>query len=348
MGVLTLNKKLVKICKVSSLPINEVIEGLANSFEVTCKEKCGEYILDIPSRYGAGQIRGLNFDNGLGVIIYTCKFYSDIRIDFTVDDIHPIKYIYSLKGAIQHSFENELETHYLDQYKCAIVASESKNGHILFFEKDIEIKVVSLEINRRKFLVNAACQIDELGSQLQQLYQDTSAKRKFYHEGYFGLEFNELLTNISKYKDRMLIRKFYLESVGLQIFVHQLVQFEDDLLNDSERCILRVNELNSIEGISNFIKDNLTDDLSIVHISKRTGLNPNKLQIGFKHLYGTTVHDYIIKIKLEKACELMENHNLNVSDVAVQVGFDSKSHFSKIFKKKFNITPSAYQQLYLK
>lgn len=335
----------MKICKVNSLPLKEVIESLAGYFDTEAKEKCGEYIFDIPSNFGVGQIRGLNFDNGLGVIIYSCKFLNDLRIDFTLDDVHPIKYIYSVQGAIEHRFANDDETHLIEQYQCAIVASKSKNGHMLSFKKDTAIEVVSLEIDREKFLVNTACEVEDLALELQELYQDTSANKEFYHKGFFGLDFKGLLDDIAKYDDKKLIRKFYLESVALQIFVNQLLQFEDDLLKDSESSLLRINELNSIEEISHHIKNNLTGDLSIDNISRKTGLNPNKLQLGFKYIHGTTVNEYITGIRLDRAQELLQNPDLNVSDVVVQVGFESKSYFSKIFKKRFNLTPSAYKQL---
>ena len=333
----------MKVCKVNSLPLKEVIESLADCFNTTAKEKCGEYILEIPLEFGKGQIRGLNFDNGLGVIIYTCQFLEDIRIDFTVDDVHPVKYLYSVEGSIEHSFADESEKHIIKKNECAIVASKSKNGHILFFENSNNFEMISLEINRQKFLINTTCEIEDLASELQELFKDTTAKKKFYHDGFFSLEFKRLFADISNYSDKMLIRKFYLESLSLQIFVNQLIQFEDDLLNNSERTILRTNELNAIDEISNYIKDNLNEDLSISFISRKTGLNPNKLQMGFKYLYNTTVNSYINDKKLERACELLAFNNYNISEIVLKVGFESKSYFSKIFKNKFNMTPTDYR-----
>jgi AraC-like DNA-binding protein len=271
-----------------------------------------------------------------------------VRIDFTVDDVHPVKYIYSVQGTIEHSFANEDEMHLIEQYQCAIIASKSKSGHILFFKKDTNIEVVSLEIDRKTFLVHTECEVEDLAAELQELYQDTTAKKAFYHKGFFGLDFKNLLDNMSKYSDKMLIRKYYLESVALQIFVNQLLQFEDDLLKDSESSILRINELKRIEDISQYIKDNLTGDLSINSISKKTGLNPNKLQLGFKYIHGSTINEFVTKARLDKALQLLQDPNLNVSDVVHQVGFDSKSYFSKIFKKKFELTPSAYKQICLR
>ncbi|QYJ68250.1 helix-turn-helix domain-containing protein [Flavobacterium litorale] len=335
----------MKICKVSSLPLKDVIKNLASCLNVEYKENCNEYYLDIPAFIGEGQIRGVNFDNGLGIIIYKCKFNKDVRVDFSVNDVHPIKYIYSVEGPVEHSFSNESTVHLIEQYKCAIVASERNNGHVLSFPKDKKVEIVSLEIDRRKFLVNTTCELGDSTSKLQKLFKDIDAAETFYHDGFYGIEFKNLLQDISKYENQKLIRKFYLESMGLQIFVKQLEQFEDDLLNNNDRSILRVNELNRVEDISIYIKENPTEDLSIVSLSRITGLNPSKLQTGFKHLFNTTVNEYVTNTRLEKALVLLKQSDLNVSDVASGVGFSSNSYFSKIFKKKYKMSPTDYKKI---
>lgn len=333
----------MKVCKVSSLPLKEVIESLANCFNVDVNESCEEYFLNIPDAYGKGQIRGINFDNGLGIIIYQCEFFDDVRIDFTVDDIHPIKYIYSLGGPISHRFDNEDIIHTIPQFKCAIVASKSNNGHILSFEKNVPIEVVSLEIDRRKFLSKVTCEINDAISELKNLYEDINAEKTFYHEGYYGIEFKTLLASISKYEDQKLVRKFYLQKIGLEIFVNQLLQFSDDQLKDSDRSILRANELNRVENITEYIIKNLNKDLSVLKLSRLTGLNPNKLQTAFKYLFNNTVNEYITNTRMSIALELLKKDDLAISEVVLRIGFKSDSYFSKLFREKYKITPSAYK-----
>ncbi|MGB3606260.1 MAG: AraC family transcriptional regulator [Psychroserpens sp.] len=334
----------MKICKVNSLPLRDVIESIADCLGVNCYDTCDEYYLDIPSKYGSGQIRGINFDNGLGIIIYQCEFTQDIRIDFTVDDVHPIKYIYSVEGPITHRFANEEIDHQIEQYKCAIVASESNNGHILLFKKDQRIEVVSLEIDRRKFLSNVTCEINDVTKELKALYEDVNAKDTFYHEGFYGIKFKDLLNNISNYENQKLIRKFYLQSLGLQIFVNQLLQFGDDKLKDSDKSILRINEINRVDDIAVYIEKNLDHDLTVARLSSLTALNPNKLQTAFKYLFNKTVNEFVTTTRLNKSKELLADNELNVSDVVDKVGFKSYSYFSKIFKQRFQISPSVFKE----
>ncbi|TYB71524.1 helix-turn-helix transcriptional regulator [Bizionia gelidisalsuginis] len=335
----------MKICKVNSLPLKEVIESLAQCFDVEFHENCDEYFIDLPPTIGIGQIRGVNFDNGLGIINYKCKFFKDVRIDFTIDDVHPVKFIYALKGPVNHRFANETAAHKIAQYKCAIVASESNNGHLLFFEKDKDIEIVSLEINRKVFVETSKCELDGISEDLQKLFRDLKADHTYYHEGYYGLEFKTLLDGIAKYENQKLVRKYYLESIGLQIFIKQLIQHRDDKLGFTESRILRINELNRVEELSKYISENLDSELSVANLSKLSGLNPNKLQKAFKYLYHSTVNEYVTTTRLDTAQKLLMEKDLNVSEVVSVVGFKSFSYFSKIFKEKFKISPSLFRDL---
>lgn len=63
----------------------------------------------------------------------------------------------------------------------------------------------------------------------------------------------------------------------------------------------------------------------------------------FKSIYGKTPHQYLTKVRLEKAQELLQQ-NHSVTDVCFQVGFESLSSFTGLFKRIVRSTPSVYQR----
>lgn len=336
---------MIKIFQVNSLPLKEVIEGLAASFEVPFFQKCSEYYLQLPSHIGTGEIRGINFDNGLGIISYKCRFNVDLKIEFTVDNVHPVKYLYAVSGPVSHSFATETVAHIVDQYKCAIVASQERNGHILSFGKNRDIHLISLEIDREKLIASAVCEIKDLTPRLKKLFSDVDAKEAFYHDGFYGLDFKKLLQGLSKFEDRSLIRKLHLESNALDIFVNQIILFEDDILNEGEKTILRTNELSRVESIATFIKNNLRAKHMLDQLAIKAALNQNKLQAGFKYLYDQTVTEFINHNRLIKASILLHNSELSINEIGMEVGLDNPSYFSKVFKKQFGITPKEFKKL---
>ena len=332
--------------KVESIPLKDVIISLAASFGVSYTQNCEEFYVEIPENLGCGEIRGINFENGLGVILYNCTFLEDVRLEFTLDQIHPVKYIYSLKGPLSHSFINQNIPNAIDQYNCAIVASEKNSGHVIEFSKNVAYEVLSLEIDRIEFLKTSHCELKLWNSPLQVLLEDVNAEKQFYHEGSCGIYFKNVLQEINKVDEQVLARKMNLHCVAMQIFINQLVQFDDDLLNNEDRTVLRIQELKRVEEAAHFIKKNLKADLSIKNISKKSGLNPNKLQIGFKHLYNSTINEYVTNARLEKSNILLKNKEYNVAEVVALVGIESSSYFSKIYKKKYGITPKNYKKMF--
>src|SRR5690554_2720872 len=141
----------MKSIKINSLPLKDVIMDLSKAFNVTYSENCQEFLLEIPPNIGEGSIRGIDFDGGLGILQYDCFFHDNLEIQFSVDQVHPLKFLYVLKGNLQHRFENDEQLKPIEQYEHTIVASDNHNGHVLVFQKQLHTRVNSLEINRRDF-----------------------------------------------------------------------------------------------------------------------------------------------------------------------------------------------------
>jgi AraC-like DNA-binding protein len=93
-------------------------------------------------------------------------------------------------------------------------------------------------------------------------------------------------------------------------------------------------------------RDLLVRDLSsppcIKHLARMTGLNMNKLQQGFRRLYGLSVFQYLQSFRIKEANRLFRETDMNVSQAAFAVGYTNVSHFSRAYKKHFNILPKKH------
>ncbi|MGC1632894.1 MAG: AraC family transcriptional regulator, partial [Gelidibacter sp.] len=69
------------------------------------------------------------------------------------------------------------------------------------------------------------------------------------------------------------------------------------------------------------------------------GTNEFKLKYGFKELYGTTMHKFIIQERLRNAQVMIQYTDLPFKAIAHKSGFKSQSHFSRLFKARFGYTP---------
>lgn len=330
--------------QVNSLPIAEIMNDLSRAFKSSFIESCGFYVLPIPGNFGKGQISGINFDSGLGIIQYDCTFIEDIEFRFTVNEVHPLKFLYCVEGEIRHAFENSNNSNSIKRFQEAIVASEKHNGHILRFDAGKHIAINSLEIIRRRFRNRIQCDLITFDESLQRLFNDENAEKLFYHEGYYSLRMADLFHRIQKFKEKNVLKKLYLEGIAYQMLTEQIVQYEDDINEGKTKKVLRQAEVEQVELAVQFIKDNLSHLSGIDEIAATVGLNKNKLQEGFQLLYNCSVNQYIHSTRLNLIKDLILNTDYNLSEIVYLVGLSSKSYLSKIFKDEYGTSPSAYRK----
>lgn len=330
--------------QVNSLPLKDVIRDIAKVLKIPFSENCGEYILKLPAAVGEGHIRGINFEGGLGLIQYDCLFKEDMEIHFVVNNIHPLKFLYTVEGVLLHRFENEDQLHQIEQYQNAIVASSKHNGHVLLFKAKQKVRVNSLEIEREKFQAKMACDINSLDDELEKLFKDIKARGAFYYSGNYSLGIANILNEMSEFLAENFTRKLFLEGMSYQILTQQILQYQDDQKDEGERMLLRSSELKQIQHISYLIESNISDVPTVENLAKEAGFNINKLQEGFKKLYGTTVNNYVQKVRLDAAYNLLTKTDLSISEIVNAIGLSSKSYFSKIFKEKYSISPSEFRK----
>lgn len=335
------------IIPVKSLPLKDVIKDIADAFKTNYHESCSEFIIDLPEAIGQGTIKGINFDSGMGLIEYNCTFNEAIEFHFTVDEVHPLKFLFCLEGSLEHRFEGSKTQHSIPKYKQAIVSSSLSTGHILSFKKKKHTIVNSLEIVRSAFQHKIQCELGDMDPKLQHLFNDVSAKEPFYYDGYFSLKLADLFREMHAFTGSNLVKKLFLEGKAYRILTEQLKQFEDDSHAVSERNVLRKSEIHQIEAAAKLISYQISEKIGINNIATAVGLNVNKLQEGFQIMYGVTVNQFIQKTRISLISTLILNTDYSMSDIVNLTGITSKSYLSKIFRDEYGKSPSQFRKEYL-
>jgi AraC family transcriptional regulator, transcriptional activator of the genes for pyochelin and ferripyochelin receptors len=103
---------------------------------------------------------------------------------------------------------------------------------------------------------------------------------------------------------------------------------------------LRRADVESIYGLKKNIDDHPGNDYSLKAMIRRTGLNKNKLQQGFRQLVGSSVFDYILQVRMDHARSVLETTELSIEDTGYSVGYQTFAGFSKAFRKFYGVKPS--------
>ena len=91
------------------------------------------------------------------------------------------------------------------------------------------------------------------------------------------------------------------------------------------------------------VNDNLTNQqFSVDHLCLELGMNRTKLYSFIKSTTGMSLGNYIRKIRLDKAAELLRTTDMSISEVGYAVGIESPSYFTRTFKEQFGSAPSEF------
>lgn len=93
-----------------------------------------------------------------------------------------------------------------------------------------------------------------------------------------------------------------------------------------------------------FIQEHQTDNLRLGEVAKAVHTSPFYFCKIFKKATGLNFTDYLSRIRIEKAKNLLLNPNLRVSEIAFEVGFQSLTHFNRVFKNAVGQSPTRYRE----
>lgn len=96
-----------------------------------------------------------------------------------------------------------------------------------------------------------------------------------------------------------------------------------------------------VQQFLKYAEENIAkQDLNIQNISQTIGVSKPQLYRKITGLTGRSPNTFIRDIKMKKAMGLLRNNDLNVSQVALEVGYSNPSYFTKCFQEKYGISPS--------
>lgn len=93
-----------------------------------------------------------------------------------------------------------------------------------------------------------------------------------------------------------------------------------------------------------YIRQHANEDLSLESVARACHKNSSTLRKLFREQLGMTFSDYINRLRVERAMELLRDPHRSLAEIAVEVGFYDQSHFGKVFRQIAGYTPALYRK----
>ena len=99
-----------------------------------------------------------------------------------------------------------------------------------------------------------------------------------------------------------------------------------------------------IARVRAFIDKNLHRTIHVRDLSRVARRSPAHFSRKFKLAIGESPHAYVVRRRLEKACQLMITSSASLSEIALNVGFSDQAHLCRLFKQAFGQSPAGWRR----
>lgn len=135
-------------------------------------------------------------------------------------------------------------------------------------------------------------------------------------------------------------------SIGISA-IAQDAAFLPQLIEDSAQAVRSPESGSKLKEkvwrIKPYVDSSYREDLSLQSVAERFDIDKYQLSRAFKQEFGVNYWAYVIKVRIEKAAELLVGTNWKNGQIAELTGFLDESHFSRAFKKYYGVTPKEYR-----
>lgn len=127
--------------------------------------------------------------------------------------------------------------------------------------------------------------------------------------------------------------------------VRMLAVFSQHLAVVSNQLVVRQEhpEPAMVTRAKEFIEERQAEDLSLTDVARAVNASTFYFCKVFKKSTGINFTDYVSRVRIEKAKNLALNPNLRISEIAFEVGFQSLTHFNRVFKRITGMSPTQYR-----
>ena len=138
------------------------------------------------------------------------------------------------------------------------------------------------------------------------------------------------------------LKQLYIKAKSMELLSHCYDVPEE---NRYENCpfLKDKDNVERIKHARNVLIEKMASPPSLPELAKIIGMNEYNLKVGFKNVYGLPAFKYLQQHRLNFAKSLLRKNQLQVNEIADEIGYTSASHFIEAFKKNFGTTPKKYQ-----
>lgn len=288
-------------------------------------------VWSIPAQFGSGRILTMPLVGGAGLVLMECCFNRDIEIYTEQNKQENLSLTLCLKGGLVSCSQGRKDVVIGQNETLFARSTEIQNQVSSRFQGSQDCVFITIQLSE-DWLKSDPCALTPNilnNSFWQGVYNSGTASHLMLTVAY------EIVNAIHCSN----VESHYISAKVLELWSHELALLKRLSPEPSNKTALNAKDIAPIHRAAEILSKEMVNPPSLLELSRRIGINDNKLKTTFKQVYGVTVFNYLHRHRLQKAKVLISEHQCTVTQAANAVGFSSASHFSNVFKQAFGLTP---------
>ena len=286
-----------------------------------------------PEQLGQGTYREIELRQGIELGIESCQLHDNLIVK-APERSHVLEYVFKISG----------RSNYVTSGQYALCGSGI--APIETWEQSAAEPTVEVNVHIEPEVFQAFLGDRELASMgLEHLMR----KGDRYYYNFLGtttVAMQTVLHQILHCPFQGITKKIYLESKVWELMALLIEEERERHQDEGSVLTLKPDDIDRIHHAKKILIQQSDNPPLLLDLARQVGLNDCTLKRGFREVFGTTAFGYLHDHRLEQARQLLLENRFNVSEVAARVGFGSCSYLSRVFRKKYGVSPKQYQSQY--
>lgn len=150
-------------------------------------------------------------------------------------------------------------------------------------------------------------------------------------------EMQQTIKELVESKKTGEIRRLHTESRIVELLMYQFEQYND--LQAPQSSAYEVENVKKLEMARQILEQRMANPPTQKELAQEVFMSESKLRKDFKAYFSVTIHDFLTRIRMEKARVYLLEERMTVYEVAILTGYGHQNNFSSAFKKYFGISP---------
>lgn len=187
---------------------------------------------------------------------------------------------------------------------------------------------------------------DFLGNSIAQK-EEFAAIKSLFEKSYRGLEITGATNLRLREMMQELPHKKGIESMLLLLQILQILAESSDcnpITHEHYTNTNKESEKDRMRKVYEFVMENFAEKIQLTQVSALANMTESAFSRYFKSRMNKTFSEFLMDVRIAHACKLLHEVDRNISEISLECGFNTLSHFNRQFKEKMGITPIQYKK----